>query len=229
MLGAQSTFWTNGCKLEWKSASGTYMQELDSISDIFRWMQNNSLVLNITTRLVPLQFHLEFDNLFETVNQPGENHMVEWKTKCNFVTPPTILASKRPVSKGDPDQAPDIIGVGQHLESQPALSDPPPQIPSGLHHGEGKVSGDMEIDPECMEEEILEKEPVRWSWRQKTSLCLRESIEQRGLAFTSIFDDVDGDEEIRQQIMMSDHIAYTASSDPDTMYVVQAMKLPGHK
>jgi hypothetical protein len=52
---------------------------------------------------------------------------------------------------------------------------------------------------------------------------LRKSIEQRGLAFTSIFDDLDRDGGIQQQKMMLDPVAYSANSDPDTMYVDQAM------
>ena len=43
-------------------------------------------------------------------------------------------------------------------------------------------------------------------------------MEQRGLVFSSTFDDEDGDEEIQIQTMLSNPIAYAASSDPDTMY-----------
>ena len=44
--------------------------------------------------------------------------------------------------------------------------------------------------------------------------------------FSFIFDDIDGDEEIQPQVQMSDQIAYSASSDLDTMYMDQAMKQP---
>ena len=47
--------------------------------------------------------------------------------------------------------------------------------------------------------------------------------------FSSILDDIDGDEEIQRQVHMSDPIAYSASSDPDTMYIDQAMKQPDQK
>ena len=72
----------------------------------------------------------------------------------------------------------------------------PPQIPRDLSHGEGEVPEIREADVGCMEQGSPEKEPVRWFRRHKPSVHLRESIEQGGLAFTSIFDDVDGDEEI---------------------------------
>jgi Reverse transcriptase (RNA-dependent DNA polymerase) len=52
------------------------------------------------------------------------------------------------------------------------------------------------------------------------------SREQAGLVFSSIFDDGDGDEEICLQTNMSHPIAYPASTDPDTMYMDQAMLQP---
>ena len=98
-----------------------------------------------------------------------------------------------------------------------------------LCHGEGEVPEIREADVQYMEQGSPEEEPFQWSRRHKPSVCLIESIEQGGLAFTSIFDDVDGDEEIQQQILMSDPITYSASSDPDVMYVDQAMKQPDRK
>ena len=71
---------------------------------------------------------------------------------------------------------------------------------------------------------LAEQISVKWSKRHKPSLQLQESFEQRKLVFSTIFDDIDGDEEIQQQVQMSDPIAYSASSDPDTMYMDQAMK-----
>ena len=119
-----------------------------------------SLVLNITTGLVSPQFHLKFDKLFETVNQPGDNLIVEWKTKCHFVTPSNIPASQRSVSKGDPEQALNVKDIGQYLEYQLDMSEPPPKIPRELHHGEEEVPEVREANLECMEQGIPEKEPV---------------------------------------------------------------------
>ena len=76
---------------------------------------------------------------------------------------------------------------------------------------------------------LAEQISVKWSKRHKPSLQLQESFEQRKLVFSTIFDDIDGDEEIQQQVQMSDPIAYSASSDPDTMYMDQAMKQPDRK
>jgi hypothetical protein len=58
--------------------------------------------------------------------------------------------------------------------------------------------------------------------------CLCESMEQEELGFLSIFDDGDGNNEIWLQVLMSGPIAYSASLDPDTKYMNQAIKQPGH-
>lgn len=53
-------------------------------------------------------------------------------------------------------------------------------------------------------------------------------MEQEGLGFLSIFDNVDGNNEIWLQALMSGPIAYSASLDPDNMYMNQAIKQPDH-
>ena len=47
--------------------------------------------------------------------------------------------------------------------------------------------------------------------------------------FSSIFDDTDGDEEIWLQTNIAHPKAYAASTDPDTMYIEQAMLQPDRK
>ena len=54
-------------------------------------------------------------------------------------------------------------------------------------------------------------------------------MQQRGLVYSSILDDVDGDVEMRTQEMLLNPIAYAASTDPNTMYLDQAMKQPDRK
>ena len=47
-----------------------------------------ALVLNLTTGLVSPQFHIKYDDFFETVNKSEFNLPIEWKTKCHFVKVP---------------------------------------------------------------------------------------------------------------------------------------------
>ena len=72
-------------------------------------------------------------------------------------------------------------------------------------------------------------QPIKWSERHKPSQRLQESMQQQSLVYLSILDDVDGDAEVQAQEMLLNPIAYAASSDPNTMYLDQAMKQPDRK
>ena len=54
-------------------------------------------------------------------------------------------------------------------------------------------------------------------------------MDQQGLVYLFILDDVDGDKEVQSQAMLLHPISYAASSDSDTMYLDQAMKQPDRK
>ena len=188
-----------------------------------------SLVLNITTGLVSPQFHIKFDDYFETVNKPDDNLKIEWKEKCHFVDSPNTSKKSVQASEGVPNTSTNFANTNFQMDPLPTV-EPPAQIPSVLQHEEGDVSNTEEIPPAIRTTgQVAEQQSVKWSKRHKPSVRLQESIEQRNLVFSSILDDIDGDEEIRRQVQMSDPIAYSASSDPDTMYMDQAMKQPDRK
>lgn len=56
--------------------------------------QSVALVLSLTTGLVSPQFHVAFDDHFETV-QDGENVTSEWMTKAHFGSAPRPHKTKR--------------------------------------------------------------------------------------------------------------------------------------
>ena len=155
-----------------------------------------SLVLNITTGLVSPQFHIKFDDYFETVNKPDDNLKIEWKEKCHFMESlPTSKKSVQP-SEGVPYTSQNVENSNFQREPIPP-GEPPPQIPSVLQHEEGEVSNTNELNPNSSNTiNVPEQQSVKWSKRHKPSVRLQESIEQRNLVFSSIFDDIDGDEEI---------------------------------
>lgn len=78
---------------------------------------------------------------------------------------------------------------------------------------------------------IPESDPeVRWSKRHTPTQCLRESLEQGLLGFQATFDSHDGQEEWLIQKDMAQPLAFAANkSDPDTMYMHQAMQQPDKK
>lgn len=55
-----------------------------------------ALVLNLSTGLVSSQFHVKFDEFFETVNDPDNEHPILWKIKTHFITEPQVMHPKSP-------------------------------------------------------------------------------------------------------------------------------------
>ena len=183
-----------------------------------------SLALNISTGLVSPQFHIKFDDFFETVIKPNNNFKIEWKEKCQFVESQSMSKKSVQPSEGVLTNPTNVKNPNSQMEPMPS-GKPPPQIPSVLQHEEGEVSNTNEGNTDIRStSHVPEQQSVRWSKCQKPSLHLQESIEQRKLVFSSIFSDIDDDEEIQHQVQMSDPTAYSASSDLDTMYMDQAMK-----
>ena len=189
------------------------------------------LVLNLTTGLVSPQFHIKYDDFFETVNNSEFNLPIEWKTKCHFVKVP-IKPQEYPIE--ELTSLIEIVdgSIQENADQQIPLELIPNTV---LESHQGRENGqEMQTYPtplESMSVQSPENQPqqIKWSQRHKPSTQLLESREQAGLVFSSIFDDADGDEEIWLQINIAHPIAYAVSTDPDTMYMEQAMLQPDRK
>ena len=189
------------------------------------------LVLNLTTGLVSPQFHIKYDDFFETVNNSEFNLPIEWKTKCHFVKVP-IKPQEYPIE--ELTSLIEIVdgSIQENADQQIPLELIPNTV---LESHQGRENGqEMQTYPtplESMSVQSPENQPqqIKWSQRHKPSTRLLESREQAGLVYSSIFDDADGDEEIWLQINIAHPIAYAVSTDPDTMYMEQAMLQPDRK
>ena len=181
-----------------------------------------SLVLNLSTGLVSPQFHLKFDDFFETIDDLKDCPIDQWKLKCHFVSPPVHTNNDVQVSKGETTVA---VMKDQPQVEPPSPPQGPPQPMSNLLQEQGSEVDDS-MEAQADKSNVSRDTPLKWSARHKPTWRLQESMDQRGLVYSSILDDVDGDKEIQIQTWMSDPIAYAASSDPDTMYLNQAMKQP---
>ena len=83
-----------------------------------------SLVLNLATGLVSPQFHIKFDESFETVHDLQDSNLDKWKIRCQFKTPEKGASANQHLSKGDPREKSNPM-------EQPACTTPPaaPQGP----------------------------------------------------------------------------------------------------
>ena len=84
--------------------------------------------------------------------------------------------------------------------------------------------------PDTAEPTEHQPAPKRWSKRHRPSQRLKEAIDQGFLAYvSSATEDYDGKDQYDIQSEMSNPIAFSAKSDPDTMYLDEALKQPDRK
>ena len=224
--------------------------------------QSVALILNLATGLVSPQFHLKFDDLFETVREI-DTYPNRWKVATHFR------------KKGRKEEKRNAAVEAQerafaHLESEeaPTAANDDPIGPSDeqpSHRDQQEVDNDEEIlDPGFTDvTATAEAQPAedtgmrRWSRRHKPTRRLIESQEQARAATANhrayhattkaktrkatdeecdacCGNDYDrdvyhGPEEYEIQRQMADPIAFAASSDPDIMYLHEAMRQPDKK
>ena len=178
-----------------------------------------ALVLNINTGLVSPQFHVKFDEFFETVNKHSDDYPNRWKTLTHFEkeTQSTVISdtAAENISKDltseyinmNIPEGTDTTKDTSDFTDQNSTNEPTEDahVPTNYNH----------------------KQPVQWSQRHAPSQRLKESIEQGLLGFQATFNDYEGHEEYLIQRELSQPIAFAASkSDSDTMYMHQAMNQP---
>ena len=198
------------------------------------------LVLNAQTGLVSPQFHLAYDDLFETVSSPSNSYENRWKVATHFVdatgNKKETKVTKTNTIKNVPSNVPVVTLITDDVPEPMFPSDQPPvdfaDIPYELQEAQGDLPAINNIVADDAPVEIPMEVPnqLRQSGRSKPSQRMLESIEQQSLVFHSVFDDINGDEEYRLQEAMQDPIAFAGkTSDPDTMYVDQALREPNRK
>ena len=208
--------------------------------------QSVALVLNLATGLVSPQFHLKFDDLFETVK--GQlTYPNTWKSATHFQragTKRTEKGSARQTTneyQGDtharePDN--DVVRevpTNEATEEGPTTGTPS-ENSSPSHCPPDPISRPQDNQSTSADGGNITSSSIRkWSARHKPTQRLIESHQQEGKAFATIArtedDDRDsevyhGEAEYEIQRLLADPIAFAASADPDTMYLHEAMRQP---
>ena len=175
-----------------------------------------ALVLSLTTGLVSPQFHVEFDDLFETVGKRAGNPVTVSKWQ--------VLSGLR--EGGAPIDKNITVSEGARPVSAPVASAYIP--PSEL---EAFPDDDFQppVEPEVVPNEPAPVEQPRRSTRthQPTRRFL-EGLGQEDIALAFQCDE-SMDYELGLQEAMADPIAFAASSDPDNLYLHEAMREPDKK
>ena len=195
--------------------------------------QSVSLVLNLLTGLVSPQFHVLHDDRFETVRDALVPKS-KWQQLAGFPSPHPSATTKEPpqsaASEGD-DAIPapflkSFTFNGRHQHS------PTPEAPTqDTSASEGALPADEDFGQPPQDD----LQPIRRSSRdRKPSRRLRESLETS--AYGSLIPE---HEAFESQVLLNmleeldidrvHPIAFAASSDPDTLYLHEAMRQPDAK
>jgi hypothetical protein len=202
----------------------------------FEKVSRTKLFAKTEVRLSP-QFHVKFDDVFETVKGVTEALHGRWKIVCGFTSSEVdvstkvdskvtkVMSPKPPYTNHMPEQLP---VPGHDLEGE--IPPEPPPEPDGevLVENEGANHYERgQIDQNNQTQAAPTVEPTRRSFRSwKPTMAYLESIQQEVINLLSIpvcmeLLCYDGEEEETEC-----PLSMIAKADEDTMYWDQAMKQP---
>jgi hypothetical protein len=197
-----------------------------------------ALVLNLETGHVSPQFHVVFDDLFETLRPSAGNPAPEsrWQVQTGFVQGKKSGRTEKPgESQGaqQQDLAPGIIPPTD-TSSSGVTGDTPYEQPDNDDAAElgdeavpvdaaiGRTRSGRAMKPtQKWLESVEQRDGVEWA--EKNDQQLEETVAMH--VSWEVFHD--GGYQIQDE--MEDPIAFAASANPDIMYYDQAMKAPDSK
>lgn len=205
--------------------------------------QSVALILNLATGLVSPQFHLKFDDLFETIKD-HDTYPNRWKSATHFRK--KSRKDRELENRKEPSES-----VTKEMTQTPATSSESEHSTTAANTettgrtNEPAVSNEQSSSQSTNDVHETAETVRKWSRRHKPTQRLIESQAQAHanssnpaayLAMgsnvsTNDANDYDSDvyhgaEEYEIQRQMADPIAFAASTDPDIMYLHEAMKQP---
>jgi hypothetical protein len=217
--------------------------------------QSVALVMNLATGLVSPQFHLKFDDLFETVKD-HDTYPNNWKSATHFRKENKSRSSTESIGKDPVTAAPPRVqeltradNPSTEIIQQPMAAADLATTDASAGRTEQRLTRALSRAGEQPATSPEAEATVRrWSRRHKPTQRLIESQAQaaaRVEAYLSVgveectckpgdgndydTDVYHGEEEYEIQRDMADPIAFAASTDPDVMYLHEAMKQPDKK
>jgi hypothetical protein len=181
-----------------------------------------ALVLNPRTGLTSPQFHVKFDDLFETVQGTDVTEHGEWQSKCGF---------RKPMSQNTTRPMPEIRAFTVPTQAEGANLthdfgfDPDIQVP---------LLEPPQLEGEQAQATIVEPPPsrtnpnaTRRSTRTpKPTQRLIESIQQQSLAFPMCLEAARYDPYEDNELDDVHPLTLLAKADKDTMYLHEALRAP---
>ena len=195
-----------------------------------------ALVLNIDTGLCSPQFHVSFDDFFETVK--GSTRQIRWQEKCYFVEskdgstepdkPPRPDTIVLPPSIAEPEPTPEQAQTNeQSTASEGARSDETPathhQAPPTEAVPATPITTTETTNNNDLPAPAATATPTRRSMR---TIRPPERLIAQTAFIAQPWDDVWDIQDYEIQESLTDPVAFAASSNPDIMYMHEALKAP---
>jgi hypothetical protein len=189
-----------------------------------------ALVLSLRTGLTSPQFHVRYDHKFETMRKSFGEYMprAQWFEKCHFTTEPGSDAG----DSGDANFV-EFSGTEQELEAEEEEVPPEPPDSEGSEGDAPQPEGGSQeqgpADP-LQEQEPANPQGHRRTGRRRTRTqrlievyeAKMERVRPNYVAFEALATPK-GDEDGTAGDPL---LAYKSTSDPDTMYLHEAMRQP---
>jgi hypothetical protein len=198
--------------------------------------RNVALVLNPTTGLVSPQYHVRFDDLFETTLNPRNNaiDLATWQVKAGFkerqdgnvINVKTVENVSTTTTPFLPrENVPIQPAIQQHNDEHMPSTTDVDENPITVPEGERDTNPHNSIPRQRTTQQNEPPPPRRTTRVRKPTEAMKSYLETRDLAFPIAFESL---AEIGLwEFENDDPIAYMAKlGDPDTMYLDDALRSP---
>jgi Reverse transcriptase (RNA-dependent DNA polymerase) len=197
-----------------------------------RHARNVSMVLNPRTGMTSAQYHIKFDDTFETVANMNESSHGWWLQKCgfnknNYHTPLSDFGSTNTNKQGEMDENTHINDTTTHDNGEVTID--PMAYTTPIEQNDNSTN---EVTEEVSISEGAEmtspmSQPTRKSGRAwKPTTRILESISQQDMALPMCMQAAVYDTEYETIIDDINPMSLLSQTDADTMYWDQAIKQP---
>jgi Reverse transcriptase (RNA-dependent DNA polymerase) len=239
---------TFGCPvyvLDGKLQTGKRIPKWDDRSRIglfLGWSPRHSrkvaLVLNLATRHVSPQFHVVFDDLFETLGPSAGNRPPKsaWQVKAGLILDPASESKPKQQLNPPSDQVENLGSTGRAEVGRDSFVPGELQVEQELDD-ESFEQGEQPVLPELGDDQpaSLSEPSGATSSQTRSGRTVRpttrwlESVEQQRQGIVALLTvpwEVFHDASYRIQEEMENPMAFVASTNPDIMYFDEAMQQP---
>jgi len=202
-----------------------------------KYNRNVALVLSLTTGLVSPQFHVEFDDTFQTVKQEQDRWKSLWQLRTG-VAPPPNLQTRGEITQGTMSMSPqnDNRQHKRRRRSDDGAPDNNQTNGSELSQASTPISRRQREPEEAPREDRVDHDPQQPEYHTRSGRSVKPNSRYSTNLYAQEATEADDDDpgQVQWDGLRIEHdhsdptelMCHKAVSDPDTLYHHQAMKEP---